>query len=112
MRKHFIVLAGLFLTGCVTAQNADAVRELRVGETRHITAYRADGCGASPPSFAQIAGRLPKSTIVRYSDGGLASRVSKNCGKSVSTRAVNGTGIAVGEEGHTYQSGTVAIIVR
>lgn len=111
MRKY-IILAGLVLSGCVTAQNASVVRELRVGETKHITAYRADGCGAPAPTFAAIAGRLPKSSIVKYSDGGLSSRVSKNCGKRVPTRAVNGTGIAVGQEGHNYQSGSVGIIVR
>ena len=111
MRKY-IVLAGLFLTGCVTAQNADVVRELRVGETRHITAYRGNGCNAGAPSFADIKGRLPSSSIVRFSDGGLSSRVSKDCGRRVPTRAVNGTGIAAGEEGHNFQSGSVAIVVR
>jgi len=104
--------AALFLSGCVTPGNADKTVELQVGQTKHLTAYRANGCGAAPPSFADIEGRLPKSSIVKYSDGGLSSRVSKDCGKRVPTRAVNATGVAAGEEGHQYQSGSVAIVVR
>lgn len=104
--------AALLLAGCVTPGNADKTVEMQVGQTRHITAYRANGCGASAPSFAAIEGRLPKSSVVKYSDGGLSSRVSRDCGKRVPTRAVNGTGIAPGTEGHMYQSGSVAIVVK
>jgi hypothetical protein len=104
--------ACLLLSGCVTPGNADKTVEMRVGETRHITAYRSGACGTPPPSFAAIEGRLPKSSIVKYSDGGLSSRISKDCGRRVPTRAVNGTGIAPGTEGHMYQSGSVAIVVR
>lgn len=111
MRKYS-VLAGLLVAGCITAGNADKTVELTVGETRHITAYRGNACNAPAPSFAEIKGRLPKSSIVRYSDGGLSSRVSNDCKKRVPTRAVNGTGIAAGTEGHRYQSGSVAIVVK
>lgn len=117
MRNAIVVgavsmLSGLLLSGCVTPTNADKTVEMRVGETRHLTAYRSNSCGAGAPSYAEIAGRLPKSSIFRYSDGGLSSRVSRDCGKRVPTRAVNGTGIAAGTEGHRYQSGTVAIVVK
>ncbi|KQZ13955.1 MULTISPECIES: hypothetical protein [unclassified Mesorhizobium] len=111
MRK-LVVVAGLLLGGCVSVGSADKSVELRVGETRHITAYRGDGCNAPAPSFAAIQGRIPKSAVVRYSDGGLSSRVSKDCKKRVPTRAVNGTGIASGTEVKRYQSGTVAIVVK
>lgn len=104
--------AGLALAGCVSASNADKTVELSVGQTRHLTAYRADGCGSAPPSFAAIAGRLPKSAIVTYSDGGLSSRVSKQCNGRVPTRAVNATAIAAGSEVKRYQSGVVAIVVK
>lgn len=106
------ILSGLALSGCVTAANADKTVEMGVGQTRHITAYRGNSCSAGAPSYAEIVGRLPKSSIIKYSDGGLSSRVSKDCGRRVPTRAVNGTGIAPGSEGHAYQSGSVAIVVK
>lgn len=114
MRKFqkSIVFIVLLLSGCVSASNADKTVEMRVGETRHLTAYRGNSCSAGAPSYADIVGRLPKSSIVNYSDGGLSSRVSRDCGKRVPTRAVNGTAIAAGSEGHRYQSGTVAIVVK
>ena len=106
------IFSGLVLSGCVTATNADKTVEMRVGETKHLTAYRGNSCSAGAPSYADIVGRLPKSSIVNYSDGGLSSRISRDCGKRVPTRAVNGTAIATGSEGHRYQSGTVAIVVK
>lgn len=112
MNHRFALLFLVPLAGCVSAGSADVTRELAVGETRHITAYRADGCGAPPPSFAAIAGKLPRSEIIRYSDGGISSRVSNQCKTRVPTRAVNGTGIKAGSEVKRYQSGTVAIVVK
>ncbi|MBX9463699.1 MAG: hypothetical protein KL840_12225 [Aquamicrobium sp.] len=100
------------LAGCVSASSADVTRELAVGQTAHITAYRGDGCNAPAPSFEAVMRRIPKSELVRYSDGGLSSRVSDQCKKRVPTRAVNGTGIKAGSEVKRYQSGTVAIVVK
>ena len=100
------------LAGCVSVDSADVKRELAVGETRHITAYRGDGCSAPAPSFDTVMRRIPKSELVRYSDGGLSSRVSNDCKKRVPTRAVNGTGLKAGSEVKRYQSGTVAVIVK
>jgi hypothetical protein len=108
----FVVMAALTLAGCVSAGSADVTRNLAVGQTAHITAYRGDSCSAPAPSFAAIQSRLPSSQIVRYSDGGLSSRTSKDCGKRVPTRAVNGTGIKAGSEVKRFQSGTVAIVVK
>jgi hypothetical protein len=107
-----VVIAALSLAGCVSAGSADVTRTLAVGQTGHITAYRGNGCSAPAPSFASIQGRLPRSAIVRYSDGGPSSRVSKDCGRRVPTRAVDGTGIKAGQEVHRFQSGTVAIVVK
>lgn len=112
MRNVFLVLFAAGIGGCVSASSADVTRELSVGQTRHITAYRGNSCNAPAPTFAEIQRRLPSSNIVRYSDGGLSSRESRDCGKRVPTRAVNGTGIAAGQEVKRYQSGTVAIVVR
>ncbi|TKT75008.1 hypothetical protein [Aquamicrobium sp. LC103] len=100
------------LAGCVSAGSADKTVELSIGETKHLTAYRADGCGAAPPSFDTVSRRLPRSGIVSYSDGGLSSRVSDQCKTRVPTRAVNATGVRAGSEVKRYQSGTVAIVVR
>lgn len=112
MYHRLAILLLVPLAGCVSAGSADVTRELKVGQTAHITAYRGNSCSAPAPSFAEIAGRLPRSEIVRYSDGGLSSRVSNQCGTRVPTRAVNGTGIKAGSEVHRFQSGTVAIVVR
>lgn len=108
--KTSIALIGLLAAGCVTAGGER--REFAVGKTRHLTAYRADSCGAPPPSFAEVATRIPRSEILRYSDGGLSSRVSNDCGGRVPTRAVNGTGIKPGTETTRYQSGTITVVVK
>lgn len=110
--KRFLVFGGLLVVaGCVSAANADKTVELRVGQTKHIDAYRASSCGAPAPSFADIQGRLPSSKIVQFSDGGISSRMSNSCKRRVPTRAINGTGVAVGEEVKRFDN-TVAIIVR
>ena len=111
MRKYAL-LSGLFLAGCVTTGNADKTVELGIGQTRHLTAYRGNSCTAPAPSYANIVNRLPKSSIVAYSDGGPSSRVSKDCKMRVPTRAVNATGVKPGSEVIRYQSGTVAIVVK
>lgn len=61
--KRYISLASvsvavLALSGCVSA-GVDKTVELSVGQTRHLTAYRAENCGAAPLSFAAVAGKLP-----------------------------------------------------
>jgi hypothetical protein len=114
LRISVLVTVGLALTlsGVFTAANAQVVtRELKVGQKAHITAYRGNNCSAPAPSFSQIVGRLPKSNIVKYSDGGTSSRNSNECGKRVPTRAVDGTGIKKGTETHRYQN-TVKIVVK
>ncbi|WP_244468042.1 hypothetical protein [Nitratireductor soli] len=100
--------AALLATGCTSV---DKTVELGVGQTKHLTAYRADSCGASAPSYANVAARLPRAKTVRYSDGGPSSRNSKQCGTRVPTRAVNVTGIAAGDETHRYQD-TIRIVVK
>lgn len=112
MFHRFAAFILLPLAGCVSAQNADRTLELSVGETKHITGYRAETCSAPAPSFTAIQGRLPRSELVTYSDGGPSSRVSNQCGKRVPTRAVNATAVKVGTEVKRYQSGTVAIVVK
>ncbi|MBA4777702.1 MULTISPECIES: hypothetical protein [Agrobacterium] len=106
-----VSVAVLALSGCVSAGSADKTVELSVGQTRHLTAYRADSCGATPLSFAALAPKLPKSKIISYSDGGISSRLSKQCGRNVPTRAVNATGIAKGTETHRYQD-VISIVVK
>lgn len=112
MYHRLAILILLPLAGCVSTQSADRTLELAVGQTKHITAYRADGCGAAAPSFASIQGRLPRSDLVTYSDGGPSSRVSDQCRRRVPTRAVNATAVKAGSEVKRYQSGTIAIVVK
>ncbi|EKF20684.1 hypothetical protein NA2_02829 [Nitratireductor pacificus pht-3B] len=100
--------AALLATGCTSV---DKTVQLGVGETKHLTAYRADNCGAPAPSYANVSARLPKAKTIRYSDGGLRSRNSKQCGRQVPTRAINATGVAAGDETHRYQD-TIRIVVK
>lgn len=86
--------------------------EFRMGQTKHITAYRGFRCGSPAPAFGDVMKRIPKSKLVKYSDGGLSSRVSKQCKTRVPTRAINGTAIKSGKETKRYQSGTVTLVVR
>ena len=111
--NRFLTIAavGLGLGFWATAASAKTV-EFKVGQTKHITAYRGDNCSAGAPSFAQVMRRIPKSDLVTYSDGGLSSRVSDQCGKRVPTRAVNGKAVKKGKETKRYQSGTVTIVVK
>lgn len=111
MRRFFLVGGLLVVAGCVSAANADKTVELRVGQTKHLDAYRASSCGAPAPTFAQIQSRLPSSNIVQFSDGGVSSRMSDSCKRRVPTRAINGTGIAVGQEVKKFDN-TVAIVVN
>lgn len=109
MKRLAFVMAAVLCAG--TPALAKTV-EFKVGQTRHITAYRADSCGAQPPSFAQVMKRIPKSNLVTYSDGGLSSRMSNDCRKRVPTRAVNGTAVKTGKETKRYQSGPVTLVVK
>jgi hypothetical protein len=102
----------LLLSGCVTPGSADKTVEVRVGQTRHLTAYRGNSCGAPAPSYASVVARLPRLSVGEYSDGGLSSRVSTQCRKRVPTRAVNVTGVKPGAEAKQYQSESVAIVVK
>lgn len=106
-----LAIGGLFLAGCTTAGPVDKIVTMRVGQTGHLTAYRNDSCGAPAPSWASVQRRLPSSSIVSYSDGGLSSRNSRQCGKRVPTRAINATGIKPGSEVNRYQD-TIEIVVR
>jgi hypothetical protein len=116
MQKSFVSLlagvAALTLSACVTPGSASKTVELRVGQTHHLTAYRGNSCSAPAPSYEAIVARLPKISVAKYSDGGLSSRVSKDCRKRVPTRAVNVTGVSAGTEAKQYQSESVAIVVR
>lgn len=116
MRKSLVSslagLAALTLSACVTPGSANKTVELRVGQTRHLTAYRANSCSSPAPSYESVVARLPKITVAKYSDGGLSSRVSINCKRRVPTRAINVTGVAAGTEAKQYQSESVAIVVR
>lgn len=78
--------AALLATGCASV---DKTVELGVGQTKHLTAYRADSCGASAPSYANVAARLPRAKTIRYSDGGCpaatASSAERGCPPAPST---------------------------
>lgn len=106
-----LVMGGILLSGCTTASSVDKTVTMKVGQTGHLTAYRSDSCGAAAPSWASVERKLPRSSIISYSDGGLRSRNSKQCGKRVPTRAVDATGIKPGKEINRYQD-TIQIVVE
>ena len=112
-------LSAAAITGCTTGGSLESVDQIpagtetvrmSVGETRRVDAYRGRTCSSPAPSWESIQRILPRSSLVTYSDGGLATRNSRSCGKVVPTRAVNGTAIARGVELNQY-SDPVAIIV-
>lgn len=103
--------AAIALSGLTVAAHAKTV-EFSVGQTKHVTAYRGFKCGSPPPTFQELRRRIPRSRLVTYSDGGLSSRVSKDCKRRVPTRAINGTAVKTGKETKRYQSGTVTLVVR
>lgn len=91
---------------------SDATRvTLAVGETKPIDAIRASQCGSPAPTWAEVQSDLPVSNIISYSDGGLSSRNSESCNRSVETRVVNGTGTAIGTEVLELDN-LIAVIVR
>lgn len=110
-RLAMLAIGGAFLAGCTTAGSVDKTVTMNVGQTGHLTAYRNDSCGASAPSWESVERKLPRSSIVSYSDGGLRSRNSKQCGKQVPTRAVNVMGIKPGSEINRYQD-VIQIVVK
>lgn len=112
VKKLAIAVVVTVASMCLGAAAHAKTVEMKIGQTKHITAYRANGCGAPPPSFEQVMKRIPKSKLVTYSDGGLSSRVSNQCKRSVPTRAVNGTAVQAGKETKRYQSGAVTIVVN
>jgi hypothetical protein len=112
MRNLAFAAATTFGLICLgTTAHAKTV-ELKVGQTKHITAYRGFKCGSRAPTFGDLMKRIPKSKLVTYSDGGPSSRVSDQCKRRVPTRAINGTAVKAGKETKRYQSGTVTIVVK
>jgi hypothetical protein len=47
-----------------------------------------DTCKGPPPSWDEIAGNVPLSTLGRFADGGLARKMVNDCGKEMIVRAV------------------------
>lgn len=106
-----LTATAIALTGLAVAAHAKTV-EMQVGQTKHITAYRGFKCGSPPPTFQELSRRIPRSKLVTYSDGGLSSRISKDCKRRVPTRAINGTAVKTGKETKRYQSGMVTLVVK
>ena len=112
MKQTIYISAVAFSLFMLTNSVSAKTLELKVGQTKHITAYRGESCDAGAPSWAYVARRIPKSSLVTYSDGGISSRVSNQCKKRVPTRAVNATAVKPGKETKRYQSGSVTIQVK
>lgn len=109
--KNMLILIVLSVSISAPAAFAGEVR-MKVGQTKHITAYRGGTCNAGAPTWQRVKNMIPKSSLVEYSDGGLSSRVSDQCKKRVPTRAVNGKAVKPGKQSMRYQSGPVTIIVE
>lgn len=110
--RNFAIAAAVLALASSTGSDAFARDvELKVGQTKQITKYRNTLCTAGAPSFAFVARQLPKSNLVKYSDGGITNHRSNACGKDVPARAVNGTAIKKGKETRRFQE-FVTIIVN
>ncbi|QDL91487.1 hypothetical protein FDP22_06640 [Paroceanicella profunda] len=109
--KHGLVFSTLLLAACAGGGAGRNQEVIAVGETKHLTVYIGDKCGAVP-TFEEIEGRLPASQIISYSDGGVGERTSRRCGGTAPGRRILATGVQIGEETNVYEAGKLTVIVR
>ncbi len=110
-----VTLPLTFATEMCTATAALAELEavgIRIGKTQHLTAYRVRSCADPAPAFADVVKLLPKTRSVTSTDGGLRSRMSRQCVREAPTRAVNGTGCTREPGRKKNQSDDLRVVVK
>ena len=131
-RRWFAALAGVSLVGALAAiafilplespaESTGAPAEnivadylpfvaLEVGQSAIIHGARSRACGAAP-TWERISGALPDLETGQLSDGGIATRYSRNCGERVEVRAILFTATQAGEEHVTLYGDAIEIQV-
>jgi hypothetical protein len=117
-----LVLGGLLMVP--TAARAEGLQwtlpqtvSVAVGQSASIYAKRANDCGAPPPSFAEIQGRLPKTALGTFSDAGVVQRMSAACTPDkravwVEARGITFTAAKPGSEILRFFGDSVSLTVR
>lgn len=75
----------------------DARVRMHVGESRMIHGDRTE-CNLPPPTYAEVAHRIPPSRLGVFSDGGIAKKMDNACGREIAVRAALYTAQRAGEE--------------
>lgn len=84
---------------------------LTVGKTAVLKGVRGQ-CGKAPPSWAQIKGSLPATTLGTFSDGGVGTVRSSRCGGITPARAVRFTATKAGRQNFTIFDDAFAVTVK
>jgi hypothetical protein len=84
---------------------------LSVGQSKVVYAVRHRDC-KNTPSFARVRGRLPKTRLGRYSDGGAMTGKSRSCGKVVPVRGIRFRAARRGTETLTFFGYKVTLTLR
>lgn len=109
-----LCLAGTLLsTAAVAADFAyNRTPSLTVGSTVVLKGVRAGDCGNTAPSWASIKGKLPKSSLGKFSDGGAGYVKSNSCGARVAARGVRFTATKAGTESFVIYDDKFKVTVK
>jgi hypothetical protein len=109
-----LCLAGtLFSTAAIAADFAyNRTPSMKVGSSVMLKGVRAGDCGNTAPSWASIKGKLPKSNLGRFSDGGAGTVRSNSCGSRVAARGVRFTATNAGTESFVIYDDKFNVTVR
>lgn len=88
------------------------VVELSVGKSVIIHGARSSACGAAPPAWADLKASLPSSSLGTFSDGGIGTRLSKQCNGPTPARAIKFTAKTKGSEKVYLQGDRITITVK
>lgn len=95
MRFLTIFSLAVVLSFPVAAQDIKYHRSvsLKVGQSIVLKGVRNRNCGTRPPSWSSLKGRLPRTDLGRFSDGGAGTVRSNHCYKTYDVRRVAARGV-------------------
>ncbi|MFM9860655.1 hypothetical protein RUR49_19535 [Pseudoxanthobacter sp. M-2] len=85
---------------------------VKVGQTVVLKGVRAPDCRGAAPTWAAIAGGMPKAAHGKFSDGGVGTTLSKSCNGTVAARGVLYTGSKAGSESFTIFGDKFTVVVK
>ncbi len=86
--------------------------ELSVGKSVVIHGARSNTCGAPPPAWADIKASLPNTSLGAFSDGGVGTRLSKQCNGPTPARAITFTAKSKGTDNISLFGDRISITVK